>query len=390
MINKLIVWFYGYIHIEVSGCNISRFLNICSARGIEFYSVENMKDKAIIKMQARDFFALHDVVRKCRIKVKINKKTGFPFFVHKNRKRKMMFLGILTSFIMMFVLSLFVWQISVEGNYTYSDEEILDFLEENGVSHGIYKNNINGEELERAIRNEYFDITWVSVELTGTRLIIHIKENFNIENINDNKNDFKDIVAKEDGIIDSIVTRSGTPMVKAGDLVKAGDVLIKGNYDIVDDSGTVIDTKDVVADGTIYELVVYEYYDKISIGYKNKKYLDEDTSYKFVIFDKMIDIDFFGNKNNTSDYVYNVKQLKLTDNFYLPVYMYTCTEKEYEIYDDEYDKSECISILNENFNYFLENLDEKSIQIIENNVKIENTDGYFVAKGDIVVLKEVD
>lgn len=390
MINKFIVWFYGYIHIEVSGCNISRFLNICSARGINFYSVEDIKDLAVIKMRAADFFALHDVVRKCRIKVKIKKKTGFPFFVHRNRKRKMMFLGILTSFLMMFVLSLFVWQISVEGNYTYSDEEILDFLQENGVSHGIYKENIDGEELERAIRNEYFDITWVSVELTGTRLIIHIKENFNVEDINEDKNSSKDIVAKEDGIIDNIVTRSGTPIVKAGDLVKAGDILIKGSYDIVDDSGTVIETKNVVADGTIYEMVVYEYYDKISISYKNKEYVDEDTSYKFIIFDKMIDTDIFGNSNNKGDYVYSVEQLRLTDNFYLPIYIYTCTKKQYDYYDDEYDEAQCVEMLNENFNYFLENLDEKSIQIIENNVKIEKANGYFVAKGDIVVLKEVD
>lgn len=124
----------------------------------------------------------------------------------------MCIIGILSAFTILFVLSLFVWKITVEGNYTYSDEEILDFLNEQGITHGMYAESVDGEKIEREIRNKYFDITWVSVELKGTKLIVHIKENFNVEKHKESNQ--WDIMATEDGIVDNIVTRSGTALVK--------------------------------------------------------------------------------------------------------------------------------------------------------------------------------
>lgn len=387
MADNIIEWFKGYIYLEVRNVDISRFLNVCGARQIVFFGVICTKDGATIKLSAKDYFKVYEVAKKCNAKIKIKKKIGFPFLVNIYKKRKMCIAGIISSFILMFTLSLFVWKITVEGNYTYSDEEILDFLYEHGITHGMYVKNVDGEKLEREIRNEYFDITWVSVELTGTKMTIHIKENFNIEKSSSKAQ--TDIVASEDGIIESIVTRSGTALVKKGDVVKKGDILIKGEYNIVDDSGTVIDTKRVSADGTIYEMVVYDYYDEISKTAENKKYVNSKDTYKLLIFNKCIDIKLSSGKSENTDVVSSEKQLRLTDNFYLPVYVYTYTEKKYTYEEREYSKEECIEQLNENFKYFLEKIDEKSIQIVENNVRIEDIGNNYIARGDIVILKQI-
>ena len=108
-----------------------------------------------------------------------------------------------------------------------------------------------------------------------------------------------------------------------------------------------------------------------------------------MIFDKLIDTKIKNVKEESVDTVGQVKQLKLTDNFYLPIYLYTYTKKEYTYENVEYTKEECINTLNENFNYFLEKIDEKSIQIIENNVIIEDNGNNYIAKGDIVILKRI-
>lgn len=218
MVERVIEWFKGYIYIEVISQNISRFLNVCGARKIVFFSVIYKDDKAVIKLRARDYFKVYEVGKKCDVKISIKKKIGFPFFIKLYRKRKMCIIGILSAFAILFVLSLFVWKITVEGNYTYSDEEILDFLNEQGITHGMYAESVDGEKIEREIRNKYFDITWVSVELKGTKLIVHIKENFNVEKHKESNQ--WDIMATEDGIVDNIVTRSGTALVKKGDIVK--------------------------------------------------------------------------------------------------------------------------------------------------------------------------
>ena len=274
MIYSLIRWLTGYIIIEVLGDNISRFFNICAARDIEFENISkkegNDAGTIYITMWAKDFFKLHDVVVKCHIKVKIVSKKGLPFITKKYKKQKMMFAGIGCSFILMYCLSLFVWQITVEGNYSHSDEEIIDFLEDNHIYHGINKKKVESYELEKNIRNNFDDITWVSVELTGTRLIVHIKENFNVEKDNQNLK-IKDLLSPYDGIIYSLVTRSGTPAVKEGAMVKKGDVLIRAAYDILNDAKEVVATKEVAADGTIYMYVIYDYYDELKTSINRKK-----------------------------------------------------------------------------------------------------------------------
>lgn len=221
MIYSLIRWLTGYIIIEVLGDNISRFFNICAARDIEF---ENISKK------------------------------GLPFITKKYKKQKMMFAGIGCSFILMYCLSLFVWQITVEGNYFHSDEEIIDFLEDNHIYHGINKKKVESYELEKNIRNNFDDITWVSVELTGTRLIVHIKENFNVEKDNQNLK-IKDLLSPYNGIIYSIVTRSGTPAVK-----------------------------EVAADGTIYMYVIYDYYDELKTSINRKEYKASNNFYLPIFF----------------------------------------------------------------------------------------------------------
>lgn len=88
MVERVIEWFKGYIYIEVISQNISRFLNVCGARKIVFFSVIYKDDKAVIKLRARDYFKVYEVGKKCDVKISIKKKIGFPFFIKLYRKEK--------------------------------------------------------------------------------------------------------------------------------------------------------------------------------------------------------------------------------------------------------------------------------------------------------------
>ena len=41
--------------------------------------------------------------------------------------------------IFIYVMSLFVWNIHIEGNFTRTDEVILEFLESKHIEHGMLK-----------------------------------------------------------------------------------------------------------------------------------------------------------------------------------------------------------------------------------------------------------
>ena len=57
------------------------------------------------------------------------------------------------------------------------------------------------------------------------------------------------IVAARDGIVAELTVKSGTAMVRPGDVVKKGDILIGGVIDVVGDDGGVVAKHAVLAAG---------------------------------------------------------------------------------------------------------------------------------------------
>ena len=104
--------------------------------------------------------------------------------------------------------------------------QVLSYLQEEGITHGMLKRQIHGEELEKKLREHFTEVTWTSAEVKGTRLIVHMKENEDASfSLVDEKKP-ADLVAAKSGQIISMIVRAGTPVVHEGDQVQAGDCLL--------------------------------------------------------------------------------------------------------------------------------------------------------------------
>lgn len=127
----------------------------------------------------------------------------------------------------------------------------------------MLKKQIDTDLLEKELRKNFSEITWVSVYLEGNSLILHIKENdkpIPEEKTEEEKlhkegfleeDEGMDICAVKAGKVISIVTRTGTPQVAVGDTVEVGDVLIRGIVEIQDNEGNVRERVKVHADGDV-------------------------------------------------------------------------------------------------------------------------------------------
>ena len=261
------------------------------------------------------------------------------------------------------------------------------------------KSDVNCEQIEKLVRNNYFDITWVSVELTGTRLIVHIRENFDdINNINSVGNDAEDegdengymLVSDKDAVIESIITRTGKPMVKSGDIVNKGSVLIDGKYDIMGDYEAYIRTEYVRADGDVYGYVIYPYDETIMREYNLKTYTGNEYTYNRIrINDNAADLYISGVDFEEYDRIETEKQLSIVGDFYIPVYFSEVVCREYVTSSVLYTDDELKMASEAKLEVFLENLSKKGIQIIENNVKIEIGTDSVRAVGEIKVLEKI-
>lgn len=396
MIIWLLNYILGYVYVEIYGDKKERFINLCSRRQVPIWKVRDIKDGYGFYIYAREFKLLKEVAGKTKIKVRIKERYGLPFFLFKYRKRKAFFLGVITALLIVYIMSLFVWDISVEGNYSYTKYQIIDFLEENNIVHGMRKSKVDCEAIEKLVRNNYFDITWVSVEMTGTRIIVHLRENF--DDVGGSQEDHSHIgegigymlVADKSCIIESIITRTGVPMVKSGDIVEAGSVIIDGKYNIVGDYDELIRTEYVRADGDVYGYVTYPYNEEIKREYTLRTYTGEEKTYKKIrINNNQIDFGIFGIDFEEYDKIESEEQVSLSGDFYIPLYFSTVICREYVTSQVNYTDEELQAMAEKKISVYLENLSKKGIQIIENNVKIEIGVNSVMLAGEIRVLEKI-
>ena len=73
-------------------------------------------------------------------------------------------------------VSNFLWNIEITGVDEIKQKEIIEFLQNEGVDIGKYKNKIDLQNLINKIRIAREDFAWVGMEIKGTNLIIKIVE----------------------------------------------------------------------------------------------------------------------------------------------------------------------------------------------------------------------
>lgn len=287
-------------------------------------------------------------------------------------------------FVIICVSSFFLWNIQIVGNYSHSREELIQFINGNNINTGILKKNIDCDSIEKKIRNEYDDITWVCAEVKGTNLIIHVNENYN-KTVSQIENNPYDIVADSDGKIESIVTRTGVAVVKKGDEVKKGDLLITGTIDTYNEFDEKLFTKYVNADGDITAIVKLNYEKNYSEDVKIKAYKGNNyTRYNFIFGNTIIDLN---GKHKNADKITSSYKLHLFKNYYLPFEITKSRYLPFEYKRITLKDKEIALLCKEDIDYYLMTLEQKQYKIIKNNVKIVKVGDKYVAKGIITVEK---
>ena len=263
-----------------------------------------------------------------------------------------------------------------------------DTSEELDVRHGVLKKDLDCSYIAARMRERFPDITWVSAKISGSRLILEIKENGAPEKTEEAEKIPFDMTAQTDGVIVSMVTRQGTPLKKQGDVCAAGEVLISGRLDIKNDSGEIIGYEYTQADGDIYIQHDLEYYQDFSMNYEKPVYTGEKRKgFLLRLGNYYVRLKRKSGWENY-DTVTKLKQIKLTENFRLPVYYGSIVDYAYEKQEFTYSEKEAKEKAAENLNRLLESLKEKGVQISGNHVKIGIQGKTCTARGTLTVIEK--
>ncbi len=384
------LWKYtkGYVMIHVSGFSPERFINLCANKGIYIWNLESVSRGYSLCMSVKGFKMIRPLVKKTGCRVKLVKKIGMPFNLFRFRKRKAFLVGIIICFALVFFMSLFIWKIDIQGNTRITDEQITKFLTTHAYCSGMWKKDVDCTGLKKALLKQFINFNWVSCEIKGTKLIIFVEEGevpIEIEAYGKPC----DIVSDKNGVIVSIVTRTGSPQVVKGDVVSKGDVLVSGTLEIKE-LEQLLDVEFTHSDADIYIKTIYDYEDTLNFKYIDKVYTEKTKKdHSLVLFGKEINLIKPSIKYENYDSIYVKEDVSLFDNFYLPISIIHNTFEEYMTIEKKYTVEEATNLIHSRLEREKKDIMNENAQIIDETIEITPMSDKIIAKGNIIIIKKV-
>lgn len=230
---KLYRYLSGYVKIAVLNNRPERFINICTKEGIVIWAVARKGDSITLCLSIKDYFKLRSIRKNIAVRprIKLLEKRGVIFKLRKYKKRPGILVGLIAFVIINFLLSSFIWDISVVGNKKISPDEIIEYVESEGLKIGSNKKSIDIEHIKQTLPQKIEDVAWVSVNIEGSTAKINISE---AENSEKTDNKAADLIASYEGVIKEIKATHGDKVVQVGQAVLPGDLLVSGVVKIGD------------------------------------------------------------------------------------------------------------------------------------------------------------
>ena len=334
MLKKAVKLLRGSVCVRAKSAYPERMLNLCSARGIEFWDVRWIDDTALSFCVARgDLRALRRAAEGCGAEVSIERTAGTPFFFARLRRRHALFAGGILCAALLLVNSLFIWDFEVTGNETVPTETILHALREHGVHRGTFIYSFRSQDICNRVLPELKDLCWVAVNVRGCKAYVQVRERVRApERVNESEP--TNVIAAKPGLITKVRALDGEKRVLPGTSVQQGQLLIAG---VVDTGGTEkpsVTTRFLAGKGEVWARTWYDLTVRVPLTYEKKVYTGkEKRSHTLIWGENRLKIGAKGSSicNVDCDKIKNQTQWTLFGLFALPVTWETETLLPYEL-----------------------------------------------------------
>jgi similar to stage IV sporulation protein len=334
MLKKAVKLLRGSVCVRAKSAYPERMLNLCSARGIEFWDVRWIDDTALSFCVARgDLRALRRAAEGCGAELSIERTAGTPFFFARLRRRHALFAGGILCAALLLVNSLFIWDFEVTGNETVPTETILHALREHGVHRGTFIYSFRSQDICNRVLPELKDLCWVAVNVRGCKAYVQVRERVRApERVNESEP--TNVIAAKPGLITKVRALDGEKRVLPGTSVQQGQLLIAG---VVDTGGTEkpsVTTRFLAGKGEVWARTWYDLTVRVPLTYEKKVYTGkEKRSHTLIWGENRLKIGAKGSSicNVDCDKIKNQTQWTLFGLFALPVTWETETLLPYEL-----------------------------------------------------------
>lgn len=276
--------------------------------------------------------------KKRGLAVNVIKRSGLMFHIKRLCRRSGLVIGGIFFIFLIYLSSLFVWDINVTGNSSVSDEEIKKGLSAVGLRQGVLKSSIDIAN----VRNKYIisdkRISWMTVILYGTTANVEVIES-TIPPPREDKAPICNIVASRDGIIERVDALRGQSTVEKGQVVSKGELLVSAVVKTRKENELMTGAK-----GNVFARTERRFEVHVPVyEYKKQYYEKEHKSYALRIagHEFMLPELRRNNKSGSSECEKNVFCPILFGKIKLPFEIVNRTFREYESIKTKRDENEC-------------------------------------------------
>ena len=272
----------GCLKIKIKGNFPERFINVCIKKDINLFEISRKGDKVITcYILAKDFLKIRKLARNTHNKVRILKKCGLYFFIRNYKKRNIVLIGIFGFCLILWYCMNFVTGIEIKGE-NIDKATIISDLRDFGIQRGKKISKIDVSDVENQIITKREDIAWIGINLSGSKVVVEVRERKKSVDLIDEKTP-TNIIALKSGLIEKMEVRSGESVVKEGCVVQKGDLLVSG---IINGQNNV---KLVHSFGDIYARVWYKKSEDFPLFYEKRiKTPKTKNRFEVIIFKKPI------------------------------------------------------------------------------------------------------
>lgn len=212
----------GTAEIRLPGTDTATAVNQCAGREISFWDVHGTSGETEMTIYACDVKRLLKIFENAQVRVR-----GMPAACKRLKNRWWLIFAASLCVIVFWTLSHFVWDIQVVGNEKVKASEIMRCLEKNGVKIGSFGLTIDSEALANHMLRDIPELSWLAVNITGSRAQVLVRERVMPPDIVDDDTPTA-VFAEKDAIILEINVYDGTRLKNIGDTVQRGEMLVSG------------------------------------------------------------------------------------------------------------------------------------------------------------------
>lgn len=196
--------------------------------GIKVKKVNNNKGILYIRINRNDYKKAASIARKNNTRIRIYKRHGINFKKIKIKRYYGVFAGIVFVSIIIVLLQNFIWTINIHGADEKTESLILKAIAEKGIIPGALIDNINVNSAELHTKLNVNNISWIKIEINGSRADVYLNEANPIEKQKLSRKTPCNIIAGKTGTIIDAQIYSGTFLYKKGSGVSEGKVIVSG------------------------------------------------------------------------------------------------------------------------------------------------------------------